>query len=199
MLDCCHYKLGLYIHTSANMVCFYPWLSLYSTNEWIASGRFGCNLQVEIQVRKIYCINRAVPTLPINLEDAARSEAEFEKAELVCLMHILWFPLNSVSRKQKHAILCLAFLPMNFRFILKFLKLTLCMIEGWRKACSCWSRYSLELQSYWSTNTLESSCIPDPVSSWKRECHTVLLLICYYSCMYHAASDSMLYDLCFRL
>ncbi|RLM85778.1 aspartate--tRNA ligase 2, cytoplasmic-like [Panicum miliaceum] len=37
--------------------------------------------QVEIQVRKIYCINRATPTLPINLEDAARSEAEFEKAE----------------------------------------------------------------------------------------------------------------------
>ncbi|KAG2594778.1 hypothetical protein PVAP13_5KG017900 [Panicum virgatum] len=37
--------------------------------------------QVEIQVRKIYCINRAIPTLPINLEDAARSEAEFEKAE----------------------------------------------------------------------------------------------------------------------
>ncbi|CAD6233556.1 unnamed protein product [Miscanthus lutarioriparius] len=38
--------------------------------------------QVEIQVRKIYCINRAIPTLPINLEDAARSEADFEKAEL---------------------------------------------------------------------------------------------------------------------
>ncbi|KAF0914539.1 hypothetical protein E2562_029475 [Oryza meyeriana var. granulata] len=37
--------------------------------------------QVEIQVRKIYCINRAIPTLPINLEDASRSEAEFEKAE----------------------------------------------------------------------------------------------------------------------
>ncbi|PUZ69767.1 hypothetical protein GQ55_2G137500 [Panicum hallii var. hallii] len=37
--------------------------------------------QVEIQVRKIYCINRATPTLPINLEDAARSEAEFGKAE----------------------------------------------------------------------------------------------------------------------
>jgi hypothetical protein len=48
-------------------------------------GRFGCDLQVEIQVRKIYCINRAVPTLPINLEDAARSEAEFEKAEQVWL------------------------------------------------------------------------------------------------------------------
>jgi hypothetical protein len=39
--------------------------------------------QVEIQVRKVYCINRAIPTLPINLEDAARSEAEFEKAEQV--------------------------------------------------------------------------------------------------------------------
>jgi aspartyl/asparaginyl-tRNA synthetase len=37
--------------------------------------------QVEIQVRKIYCINRAIPTLPINLEDASRSEAEIEKAE----------------------------------------------------------------------------------------------------------------------
>ncbi|GJN34866.1 hypothetical protein PR202_gb23567 [Eleusine coracana subsp. coracana] len=38
-------------------------------------------LQVEIQVRKIYCISRAIPTLPFSLEDAARSEAEFEKAE----------------------------------------------------------------------------------------------------------------------
>ncbi|RCV10848.1 hypothetical protein SETIT_2G141600v2 [Setaria italica] len=37
--------------------------------------------QVEIQVGKIYCINRAIQTLPINLEDAARSEAELEKAE----------------------------------------------------------------------------------------------------------------------
>ncbi|KNA15685.1 hypothetical protein SOVF_095920 [Spinacia oleracea] len=27
---------------------------------------------VEIQVRKIYCINRAVSTLPINIEDEAR-------------------------------------------------------------------------------------------------------------------------------
>ncbi|RLN23743.1 aspartate--tRNA ligase 2, cytoplasmic-like [Panicum miliaceum] len=34
---------------------------------------------VEIQVRKIYCISRAIPTLPFNLEDAARSEAEFLK------------------------------------------------------------------------------------------------------------------------
>jgi len=45
-------------------------------------------LQVEIQVRKIYCINRAIPTLPINLEDAARSEAEFEQAEQVSPMQL---------------------------------------------------------------------------------------------------------------
>lgn len=44
--------------------------------------------QVEIQVRKVYCINRAIPTLPINLEDAARSEAEFEKAEQACSLSV---------------------------------------------------------------------------------------------------------------
>ena len=47
--------------------------------------------QVEIQGRKVYCINRAIPTLPINLEDAARSEAEFEKAEQVRPLQILSF------------------------------------------------------------------------------------------------------------
>ncbi|XP_021751689.1 aspartate--tRNA ligase 2, cytoplasmic-like isoform X2 [Chenopodium quinoa] len=41
----------------------------------------GTSQQVEIQVRKIYCINRAVPILPISIEDAARSEKEIEKAE----------------------------------------------------------------------------------------------------------------------
>ncbi|KAL2943110.1 Aspartate--tRNA ligase 2 cytoplasmic [Bienertia sinuspersici] len=41
----------------------------------------GTSQQVEIQVCKIYCINRAVPTLPINIEDAARSEVDFEEAE----------------------------------------------------------------------------------------------------------------------
>lgn len=41
----------------------------------------GTTQQVEIQVRNLYCINRAVPNLPINIEDAARSEKEFEKAE----------------------------------------------------------------------------------------------------------------------
>ncbi|PKI31782.1 hypothetical protein CRG98_047821, partial [Punica granatum] len=40
----------------------------------------GASQKVEIQVRKLYCISRAVPTLPINLEDAARSEAEIQRA-----------------------------------------------------------------------------------------------------------------------
>ncbi|RCV23546.1 hypothetical protein SETIT_5G015000v2 [Setaria italica] len=41
---------------------------------------------VEIQVRKIYCISRAIPTLPFNLEDAARGEAELEKPKF----RVLW-------------------------------------------------------------------------------------------------------------
>ncbi|GFQ03701.1 aspartate--tRNA ligase cytoplasmic [Phtheirospermum japonicum] len=40
----------------------------------------GASQQVEIQVRKIYCVNKAIPVLPINIEDAARSDAEIEKA-----------------------------------------------------------------------------------------------------------------------
>lgn len=32
--------------------------------------------KVEIQVRKLYCVSRASPNLPFNLEDAARSDAE---------------------------------------------------------------------------------------------------------------------------
>ncbi|KAJ3691240.1 hypothetical protein LUZ61_020404 [Rhynchospora tenuis] len=41
----------------------------------------GATQQVEIQMRKLYCINRAVPNLPITIEDASRSETEFKKAE----------------------------------------------------------------------------------------------------------------------
>eukprot|EP00262_Sarcandra_glabra_P007157 TRINITY_DN1976_c0_g2_i1.p1 TRINITY_DN1976_c0_g2~~TRINITY_DN1976_c0_g2_i1.p1 ORF type:complete len:556 (-),score=89.37 TRINITY_DN1976_c0_g2_i1:221-1888(-) len=41
----------------------------------------GASQQVEVQVRKLYCISKAVPNLPINIEDAARSETDFEKAE----------------------------------------------------------------------------------------------------------------------
>ncbi|XLR70348.1 hypothetical protein S83_021020 [Arachis hypogaea] len=40
----------------------------------------GATQQVEVQVRKLYCVSRAPPTLPFNLEDAVRSEAEIEKA-----------------------------------------------------------------------------------------------------------------------
>ncbi|CAI8605966.1 unnamed protein product [Vicia faba] len=40
----------------------------------------GATQQVEIQVSKLYCVSKAVPSLPINLEDAARSEVEIEKA-----------------------------------------------------------------------------------------------------------------------
>ncbi|CAH2050360.1 unnamed protein product [Thlaspi arvense] len=44
----------------------------------------GASQQVEIQIRKLYCISKALPTLPINIEDAARSEVEIEKALQVC-------------------------------------------------------------------------------------------------------------------
>ncbi|KAF8036703.1 hypothetical protein BT93_C2422 [Corymbia citriodora subsp. variegata] len=40
----------------------------------------GASQQVEIQVHKLYCVGKALPTLPINLEDAARSEADIDKA-----------------------------------------------------------------------------------------------------------------------
>ncbi|KAJ7558977.1 hypothetical protein O6H91_04G063900 [Diphasiastrum complanatum] len=36
---------------------------------------------VEIQVRKVYCVSKAASVLPLNLEDAARSERDLEKAE----------------------------------------------------------------------------------------------------------------------
>ncbi|KAJ8751500.1 hypothetical protein K2173_016724 [Erythroxylum novogranatense] len=36
--------------------------------------------QVEVQVRKLYCVNKALANLPINIEDAARSEIEIEEA-----------------------------------------------------------------------------------------------------------------------
>ncbi|PPS06006.1 hypothetical protein GOBAR_AA14634 [Gossypium barbadense] len=36
--------------------------------------------KVDIRVRKLYCVNKAMPTLPINIEDAARSDAEIEAA-----------------------------------------------------------------------------------------------------------------------
>lgn len=41
----------------------------------------GASQQVEVQVSKLYCVSKAIPILPINIEDAARSDAEIEKAE----------------------------------------------------------------------------------------------------------------------
>ncbi|KAJ4776404.1 hypothetical protein LUZ62_060661 [Rhynchospora pubera] len=41
----------------------------------------GATQHVEIQVRKLYCISRAVPNLPFNIEDASQSKTEFKKAE----------------------------------------------------------------------------------------------------------------------
>ncbi|KAH9557800.1 hypothetical protein CY35_07G104100 [Sphagnum magellanicum] len=41
----------------------------------------GTSQKVEIQARKVYCISKAAAQLPLNLEDAARSERDFEKAE----------------------------------------------------------------------------------------------------------------------
>ncbi|XP_068641796.1 aspartate--tRNA ligase 2, cytoplasmic [Aristolochia californica] len=41
----------------------------------------GATQQVEVQIRKIYCISKAVPNLPINMEDASRSEKEIEDAK----------------------------------------------------------------------------------------------------------------------
>ncbi|KAF4367227.1 hypothetical protein G4B88_026734 [Cannabis sativa] len=40
----------------------------------------GATQPVEVQVRKLYCVSKALPTLPIIVEDAARSEIEIEKA-----------------------------------------------------------------------------------------------------------------------
>ncbi|KAI3833270.1 hypothetical protein MKW98_006369 [Papaver atlanticum] len=40
----------------------------------------GATQQVELQIRKIYGISKALPMLPINIDDAARSEADIEKA-----------------------------------------------------------------------------------------------------------------------
>ncbi|CAN1730385.1 Aspartate--tRNA ligase 2, cytoplasmic [Linum perenne] len=40
----------------------------------------GATQQVEIKVRKLFCINRALPTLPFNIVDASWSEKEIEAA-----------------------------------------------------------------------------------------------------------------------
>lgn len=46
---------------------------------------FFFSLQVELSGRKIYAVNKAIPQLPISVEDAARSEAQIAEGEEVGL------------------------------------------------------------------------------------------------------------------
>lgn len=50
-------------------------------------------------MRKLYCIDRADPNLPITVEDAARSESEFVRAEQVCHNHNLSVCLCPLSHE----------------------------------------------------------------------------------------------------
>ncbi|EYU31296.1 hypothetical protein MIMGU_mgv1a019826mg, partial [Erythranthe guttata] len=56
------------------------WSRPYSSHLFVGGGFGGGIIRVEIQLRKLYCVDRAVPTLPFNFDDAARSEADIEKA-----------------------------------------------------------------------------------------------------------------------
>lgn len=42
-------------------------------------------------MKKIYCVNKAIPALPINIDDAARSEEEIENALKVCFLLMYMF------------------------------------------------------------------------------------------------------------
>jgi hypothetical protein len=169
-----------------------PWPINISTNEWVV---LGCDLQVEIQVRKIYCINRAIPTLPINLEDAARSELEFEKAEQVCLMHVMrltWILFRGGAR-----------------FCVQFFHLW-CLVSYWNLIHgSCdWrlerSLFVLDKTPAWTSELLiyehprikQYSGSSVKSKTWVLILH-ILLSISYYFSLYCAASDSILYGLWF--
>ncbi|XP_010436322.1 PREDICTED: aspartate--tRNA ligase 1, cytoplasmic-like [Camelina sativa] len=73
---------------SANMINFLKELSDESIVEVIGVVSLpkdpvtgATQQQVEIQVRKVYCLSRSLPKLPLIPEDAARSEADIEKSE----------------------------------------------------------------------------------------------------------------------
>ncbi|KAJ0262948.1 Aspartate--tRNA ligase 2 [Hirschfeldia incana] len=69
---------------SAGMVKFAKQLSLESVVDVIGylvlpkEPVTGATQQVEIQVRKVYCVSKALQKLPLNVEDAARSEADIQ-------------------------------------------------------------------------------------------------------------------------
>ncbi|KAH7420532.1 hypothetical protein KP509_13G011400 [Ceratopteris richardii] len=48
----------------------------------------GTTQQVELKGRKVYCVSKARPVLPFNLEDASRSEKDFQKAEQEDLQYV---------------------------------------------------------------------------------------------------------------
>ncbi|KAI8023732.1 Aspartate--tRNA ligase 1, cytoplasmic [Camellia lanceoleosa] len=62
------------------------WIEIANLNEELKGqnvlirGQAHAIRSVEIQVKKLYCISKAVPALPINIDDAARGEIEIEKA-----------------------------------------------------------------------------------------------------------------------
>jgi aspartyl-tRNA synthetase len=70
----------------ANMIKFVKQLSRESVVELIGvvshpkKPLTGTTQQVEIHVRKMYCLSRSLPNLPLVVEDAARSESDIEKS-----------------------------------------------------------------------------------------------------------------------
>lgn len=59
-------------------------------------------------MKKLFCVSRAVPTLPINLEDAARSDVEIEKAIQVHLITDPQCRSNSVVEFRLQLLYCLS-------------------------------------------------------------------------------------------
>lgn len=97
------------------------------------------SLKVEVQVQKLHCVSRAEP-IPFKIEDAARSEADIEKASQV-------HPLIRISL---HFLLSFAESSYNlvllhiFGYLHVYLLLDHMIGAGWRTACSDFSAYSFE-------------------------------------------------------
>ncbi|KAG0481870.1 hypothetical protein HPP92_009954 [Vanilla planifolia] len=134
----------------------------------------GTTQQVEIQVTKLHCINRAVSNLPINIEDAARSEEEIKEAEKAGekLVRVnqdtrlnnrvldLRTPANqaifvcSVLWKMFSEIFC------DLRTLLESILPTL-QADGYM--CWFWSYLKLDLSSEQRIHTLTGICVLDIV------------------------------------
>lgn len=99
---------------------------------------------MEVQVRKLYGISKA-ENLPINIEDAARSESEIEKALQVYLQLFYFFFLVRlfsvfVFIEFQSAMNIVLFISTDLHF---FFLPSFCILiwsfgfAGWRAACSC--------------------------------------------------------------